>query len=519
MNSSIVTFTTFFPAFGAIVIMLYSIIQLRRGKLREEIRPHYRWIALIVSMITFFLSLGILLGFDGAKTEPQLVTKVGWIQELGVQYYIGVDGISLWLVLLTTFMVPGAVMASWTFKKRVHELMIFMLILETGMIGVFVSLDMFLFYLFWEIVLIPMYFLIGIYGGENRIYAAIKFVVYTVVGSLLMLVAIIAIYYLNTQATGVVTFDMVEITNNITSGKLVIPLNFQWWMWLAFALAFFIKVPLWPFHTWLPDAHTEAPTGASVILASVLLKMGTYGLMRFNLPMFPEVSFKAAPYVMLLAVIGIVYGALVAMVQPDMKKLVAYSSVSHMGFIVLGIFAFTDKSMQGALYQMLNHGISTGALFLCVGILYDRRHTRDIDEFGGVAQRMPRYSTMFLITAMSSLGLPLLNGFVGEFLILLGTFSSKVPGAKWFSVIGGVGVVLSAVYLLWMLQRVLFGQITKHENEELEHLSIRERFSLVPPVAMAVIMGVTPMFFLKASYNSVNNVSAIVESQAERAAK
>jgi NADH-quinone oxidoreductase subunit M len=332
-------------------------------------------------------------------------------------------------------------------------------------------------------------------------------------------VAIIALYYLNTQATGVTTFDLVEITRNISEGKLVIARNFQWWMWLAFALAFFIKVPLWPFHTWLPDAHTEAPTGASVLLAGILLKMGTYGLMRFNLPLFPEVSYQAAPWVMLLAVIGIIYGALVAMVQPDMKKLVAYSSVSHLGFIVLGIFAFTDKSMQGALYQMLNHGISTGALFLCVGILYDRRHTRDIEEYGGIANRMPRYSTMFLITAMSSLGLPLLNGFVGEFLILLGTFSSTVPYAKVFAVIGGMGVVLSAVYLLWMLQRVLFGQITKHENEELDHLSLRERYALLPPVAMAVLMGVTPMLFLRASYNSVDNVRAIVEAQASRAAK
>jgi NADH-quinone oxidoreductase subunit M len=519
MSSSLVTITTFFPTLGAIIIMLYSIIQVRRGKSREEIRPHYRWIALGVSMITFFLSLGFLLGFDTTKSGPQLVTKVLWIEELGVHYYIGVDGISLWLVLLTTFLVPGAVMASWTFTKRVHELMIFILILETGMIGVFVSFDLFLFYLFWEIVLIPMYFLIGIYGGENRIYAAIKFVVYTVVGSLLMLVAIIALYYLNTQATGVTTFDLVEITRNISEGKLVIARNFQWWMWLAFALAFFIKVPLWPFHTWLPDAHTEAPTGASVLLAGILLKMGTYGLMRFNLPLFPEVSYQAAPWVMLLAVIGIIYGALVAMVQPDMKKLVAYSSVSHLGFIVLGIFAFTDKSMQGALYQMLNHGISTGALFLCVGILYDRRHTRDIEEYGGIANRMPRYSTMFLITAMSSLGLPLLNGFVGEFLILLGTFSSTVPYAKVFAVIGGMGVVLSAVYLLWMLQRVLFGQITKHENEELDHLSLRERYALLPPVAMAVLMGVTPMLFLRASYNSVDNVRAIVEAQASRAAK
>ena len=516
MSSSIITITTFFPTFGAVLLLLYSLISLKRGKTREELREHYRWFALGITLVTFLLSLGIVLGFDKTTADPQLVTKLQWIQELGVSYHIGVDGISLWLVLLTTFLMPGAIMASWPVGLRVREYMIFMLVLETGMIGVFVSLDLFLFYLFWEIVLIPMYFLIGVFGGEKRIYAAVKFVLYTVVGSLLMLVAIIALYYLN----GSTTFDLVEITRNITSGKLVIPLNLQWWMWGAFALAFFIKCPLWPFHTWLPDAHTEAPTAGSVILAGVLLKMGTYGLMRFNLPLFPEVSYKAAPWVMLLAVIGIIYGALVAMVQPDLKRLVAYSSVSHMGFIVLGIFAFTDKSLQGALYQMLNHGISTGALFLCVGFLYDRRHTREIAEFGGIAQTMPRYSTMFLITVMSSLGLPLLNGFVGEFLILLGTFSSTVPYAKAFSVIGGVGVVLSAVYLLWMIQRVLFGKVTNHENEIMAHLSLRERLSLLPPVAMSLIMGVTPMLFLNASEKSVDSVRSIVEaSQSSRVSK
>lgn len=516
MSPSIVTITTFLPTVGAIFLLLYSVIRLRSGMTREQLRPHYRIIAMAFALVTFVLSLGLVVGFDNAKAEPQLVTKVTWIADLGVNYHIGVDGISLWLVLLTTFMVPGAIMASWSIERRVREFMIFMLILETGMIGVFISLDLFLFYLFWEIVLIPMYFMIGIYGGETRVYAAVKFVVYTVVGSLLMLAAIIALYYLN----GGTTFDIVEITRNVQTGKLVIARNYQWWMWLAFALAFFIKVPLWPFHTWLPDAHTEAPTAGSVILAGILLKMGTYGLMRFNLPLFPEVSYAAAPWVMALAVVGIIYGALVSMVQPDLKKLVAYSSVSHMGFVVLGIFAFTDKSLQGALYQMLNHGISTGALFVCVGILYDRRHTRAIDEFGGIANRMPRYSTMFVILAMSSLGLPLLNGFVGEFLILLGTFTSTVPYAKVFAVVGGIGVVLAAVYLLWMMQRVLFGQITHKENAELPHLTLRERMALIPPTAMAVLMGVTPMLFLRASEKSVDMVRAAVESgQSSRAVK
>ena len=516
MSSSIVTITIFFPIVGAVLLLLYSIFMIKRGVPREELRDHYRWFTLGVTVVTFILSLGILAGYDKSIGEPQLITKIGWITELGVSYHVGIDGISLWLVLLTTFLMPGAIMASWPVKLRVHEYMIFMLILESGMIGVFVSFDLFLFYLFWEIVLIPMYFLIGIFGGENRIYSAVKFVIYTVVGSLLMLIAIIALYYLN----GSTTFDYIEITRNITTGKLIISNSMQWWLWGAFALAFFIKVPLWPFHTWLPDAHTDAPTAGSVILAGILLKMGTYGLMRFNLPLFPDISYKAAPWVMLLSVIGIVYGALVAMVQPDLKKLVAYSSVSHMGFITLGIFAFTDTSLQGALYQMLNHGISTGALFLCVGLLYDRRHTREISEFGGIASVMPRYSTMFVITAMSSLGLPLLNGFVGEFLILLGTFSSTVPYARVFSVIGGFGVVLSAVYLLWMVQRVLFGKVTHHENEELPHLDLREQLSLLPPVVMALIMGITPMLFLRASERSVEAVRAIVEaSQSSRSAK
>jgi NADH-quinone oxidoreductase subunit M len=516
MSPSIVTITTFLPTVGAVFLLLYSVINLRRGKTRDEIRNHLRWIAMAFAMATFVASLGLVVGFDNSKAEAQLVTKVTWIADLGVNYHVGVDGISLWLVLLSTFMVPGAIMASFHIERRVREFMIFLLILETGMIGVFVSLDLFLFYLFWEIVLVPMYFMIGIWGGEQRVYAAIKFVVYTVVGSLLMLVAIIALYYLN----GGTTFDITEITRNVQTGKLVMAKNVQWWLWSAFALAFFIKVPLWPFHTWLPDAHTEAPTAGSVILAGILLKMGTYGLMRFNLPLFPDVSYDAAPWIMGLSVVGIIYGALVSMVQPDLKKLVAYSSVSHMGFVVLGIFAFTDKSLQGALYQMLNHGISTGALFVCVGILYDRRHTRAIDEFGGIANRMPRYSTMFTILALSSLGLPLLNGFVGEFLILLGTFTSPVPYAKAFAVVGGVGVVLAAVYLLWMMQRVLFGQITHKENAELPHLDLRERFALIPPTALAVLMGVTPMLFLRASEKSVDTVRAAVESsQASRAVK
>jgi NADH-quinone oxidoreductase subunit M len=507
---NLITITTFLPLVGVILLLLLS---LRSGDQRQ-LNNQYRWLTLAVTLVTFVVSLGLLAGYDRGNSGPQFIQKVPWIGALGVYYYVGVDGLSLWLVLLTTFLMPISILASWHVSKRVREYMLFMLILETGMIGVFVSLDMFLFFMFFEITLIPMYFLIGVWGGERRIYAAIKFFVYTVVGSLLMLIAIIAVYLYN----GGHSFDILEITNNIATGKTVIPGNVKTWLWLAFALAFFIKVPLFPFHTWLPDAHVEAPTAGSIILAGVLLKMGTYGLMRFNLPFFPDVSRQAAPYVMALAVVGIIYGALVAMVQPDMKKLVAYSSVSHLGFVVMGIFAFTEQGMQGALYQMLAHGVSTGALFLCVGIVYDRRHTRLIEEFGGVATPMPQYSTLFVIIALSSLGLPLLNGFIGEFLILLGTFASAVPYAKLFAVLGATGVILSAVYLLWMLQRVIFGEVTKKENAELKDMDPREVFALVPLVVMAIVMGIAPMTFLRASEKTVNTVKEYVTGKTEKVA-
>jgi NADH-quinone oxidoreductase subunit M len=515
MKSYIITITTFLPLLGAFALVLHGVFWKSRGTSQEKLDGQYRWIALLVTCVTFIVSLAIVVLFDRSFAGPQLIQKVPWIRNFGVSYFVAVDGISIWLVILTTFLMPVSVLASWHITKRVREYMLFMLVLETGMLGVFVSLDMFLFYLFFEISLIPMYFLIGVWGGERRIYAAVKFVIYTVVGSLFMLVAIIALYFLN----GATSFDMVEITNNVSNGVLTISHSTQFWLWLAFALAFFIKVPLWPLHTWLPDAHVEAPTAGSIILAGVLLKMGTYGLMRFNLPMFPEISRQMAPYVMTLAVIGIIYGALVAMVQPDMKKLVAYSSVSHLGFVVLGIFAFTDKSLQGALYQMLAHGISTGALFLCVGIIYERRHTRAIAEFGGIATPMPVYSTMFLIVALSSLGLPLLNGFIGEFLILVGTFSSTVPYAKTFAIVGATGVILSAVYLLWMLQRVLFGEPEKPENASLEEIDLREKAALIPLVAMAVIMGVVPMFFLRATQPAINGVRDAIEGKVLRVAK
>ncbi len=516
---NLITITTFLPLAGIVLLLLLALRTNSATSAGQSKQSNnlYRWVTLAVTLVTFVVSLGLLANYDRTNALPQLIQKTPWIGSLGVYYHVGIDGLSIWLVLLTTFLMPISVLASWHVTKRVREYMIFMLILETGMIGVFVSLDMFLFYVFFEITLIPMYFLIGVWGGERRIYAAIKFFVYTVVGSLLMLVAIIAVYLYNAKAGGN-SFDILEITNNIATGKTVIPGGVKTWLWLAFALAFFIKVPLFPFHTWLPDAHVEAPTAGSIILAGVLLKMGTYGLMRFNLQFFPDVSRQAAPYVMALAVVGIIYGALVAMVQPDMKKLVAYSSVSHMGFIVMGIFAFTEQGMQGAVYQMLAHGIATGGLFLCVGIIYDRRHTRQIAEFGGVATPMPQYSTLFVIVALASLGLPLLNGFIGEFLILLGTFTSAVPYAKLFAVLGATGVILSAVYLLLMLQRVLFGEVTKRENAELKDMDPREVFALVPLVVMAIVMGIAPMTFLRTSEKTINAVKEIVTGKPEKVA-
>ena len=381
----------------------------------------------------------------------------------GISYSLGIDGISMFLILLTTLLSPLAVLASWSIHERLKEYFIFMLLLETGMIGVFASLDLFLFYVFWEIMLIPMYFLIGVWGGERRIYAALKFVLYTMVGSVLMLVAIIALYFMHGDATGTFTFSYPQIQSALASGRMVLSPVIEQWLFIAFFLAFAVKVPLFPFHTWLPDAHVEAPTAGSVLLAGVLLKMGTYGLIRFNLPLFPHMSHLFAPLISLLAIVGIVYGALVAMVQPDMKKLVAYSSVSHMGFIVLGIFSFNPQGMEGAVYQMLNHGISTGALFLIVGMIYDRRHTRMIDEFGGLANRMPLYAAFFLVVTLSSIGLPGLNGFVGEFLILLGTFGVSHARAA----VAALGVILSAVYMLWMYQRVIWGEIKNDRNAAL----------------------------------------------------
>lgn len=429
----------------------------------------------------------------------QFEESAAWIPSMGIRYHVGIDGISLFLVLLATFLTPIAILSSWnSINERVKEYHVFMLLLETGMIGVFVALDLFLFYVFWEVMLVPMYFLIGVWGGQQRIYAAVKFFLYTMVGSVLMLVAIISLYFLN----GATTFDFSVILTNIQNGTLILSGSQQHWLFLAFFLAFAIKIPLFPFHTWLPDAHVEAPTAGSVLLAGVLLKMGTYGIIRFCLPLFPEASIEFTPLISALAIIGIVYGALVAMVQPDLKKLVAYSSVSHLGFVVLGIFALNEQGMAGAVYQMLNHGISTGALFLLVGMVYDRRHTRLIEDFGGLATPLPVFSTIFIIVTFSSIGLPLLNGFVGEFLILLGAFKANITTA----VIATTGVILSAVYMLWMYQRVIFGEIKNPKNRELIDLSFREKVVLLPMVIMILWMGIYSQSFLRRMDVSVGTV-------------
>jgi len=494
---SILTLITFLPVAGAALLLF----------MRSASRGAIRNVALGISLVTLLLSLPLFSKFDVSNPGMQFEESVGWIPSLGIQYHVGIDGISLFLVLLTTILTPIAILSSWdSIEKRVREYYLFMLMLETGMIGVFVALDLFLFYVFWEVMLVPMYFLIGVWGGQQRIYAAVKFFLYTMVGSVLMLVAIIALYFLN----GATTFDFPAILANLQSGNLLLNQTQQYWLFLAFFFAFAIKVPLFPLHTWLPDAHVEAPTAGSVILAGVLLKMGTYGIVRFCLPMFPEATRELTPFISVLAVVGIVYGALVAMVQTDIKKLVAYSSVSHLGFVVLGIFALNQQGLQGAMYQMLNHGISTGALFLLVGMIYDRRHTRLIDEFGGLADPLPAFSTIFLIVTLSSIGLPLLNGFVGEFLILLGAFETN----RTFAVVATSGVILSAVYMLWMYQRVIFGEVTNPKNKKLPDLNLREKVVLLPLVVLIFWMGIYSQSFLRRMDTSISQVLQHFKSSA-----
>ena len=453
--------------------------------------------ALIVALAEFAVSLLLVRGFSVSSTAYQFEEFRAWIPSPPIHYHLGVDGISLFLVLLTTFLTPVAMLASWkSIGNRAQGFYIALLVLETGMIGVFFSLDLFLFFLFWEAMLIPMYFLIGIWGHGRRIYAALKFILYTMAGSILMFVAMVWLY----ELTG--TFDLPRIQQMLTTGQVTLPMATELLLFGAFFLAFAIKVPLFPLHTWLPDAHTEAPTAGSVLLAGVMLKMGTYGMVRFCVPLFPEAAHRAAPYVAVLAIIGIIYGALVAMVQTDLKRLVAYSSVSHLGFVVLGIFAFTPTALQGALYQMINHGVSTGALFVLVGTLYDRRHTHQIHEFGGLATPMPVLAALFLFVSFSSAGLPMLNGFVGEFLILAGTFERHTAWASY----AAIGVILSAVYLLWAYQRVFFGAVTQEKNRTLPDADGRERVVLFAMAAVILWMGIGSVAFTRRTEASARNV-------------
>jgi NADH-quinone oxidoreductase subunit M len=482
----ILSLTLFLPLIGALIIIF---------AFRREQTQAIKNFAFAVTLLDFLVSLPILFAFNTGTHQFQFVERARWIDAIGVEYLLGVDGISLLLVFLTTLLGAIAVICSFTaIEEREKEYYFSLLFLQTGMLGVFMALDFFLFYVFWEIMLVPMYFLIGIWGGPRKLYAAIKFFLYTLFGSVFMLLAILAIYFMHYAQTGVLTFNFLELLKtNITP-------THQLWLFLAFFLAFAIKVPMFPFHTWLPDAHVEAPTAGSVILAGVLLKMGTYGFVRFSLPLFPMASQTFIPLMAFLAIVGIIYGALVAMAQPDLKKLVAYSSVSHLGFVMLGIFTLTPEGMQGALLQMINHGLSTGALFLIVGMVYERRHTRMIADYGGLAQRMPVFAALFGIAMFSSIGLPGLNGFIGEFLIVVGAFKTNFVWA----VFAVLGIILGAAYMLWAFQRVMFGELDKPENTRISDLNGREVAYMVPIVLLMIWIGVYPKPYLRSMEASVS---------------
>lgn len=490
MSNHLLSLITFLPIAGVLMLLFIP----------KESKAILRSVTLVLTLAIFAISLKLVLGFQ-TNAEFQFVENVPWIAAgpFAMRYNVALDGISLWLVILTTFIMPIAVLSTWTaVEERVKEYMICLLLLQTGMIGAFISLDLFLFYIFWEVMLIPMYFIIGIWGGKNRVYAAVKFFIYTMVGSLLMLVALIFLYFKGMQA-GITDFSLIHFFS------LKLDPAVQTWLFLAFAFAFAIKVPMFPLHTWLPDAHTEAPTAGSVILAAVLLKMGTYGYVRFAMPLFPDATQQFTPLIATLSVIGIIYAALVAMVQEDVKKLVAYSSVAHLGFVMLGVFALNEQGLVGGMLQMLNHGVSTGALFLIVGFIYERRHTRLISDFGGLSKQMPVFAVIFMIVTLSSIGLPGTNGFVGEFLVLIGAFESKL---RWWTVIASSGVILSAVYMLWMFQRVMFGELDNPKNQELKDLNAREIIIMVPLIALIFIMGVYPNPFIEKMTPALQKVIA-----------
>jgi NADH-quinone oxidoreductase subunit M len=484
----------FLPLAGAALLLLVN-------KRNENA---IRWIANIVALAGFLVSIPLWFWYNPQNPEFQFVERAPWIPSIGAEYFLGVDGFSVLLILLTTMMGSIAVLSSWVaITERVKEYYIFLLVLQTGMLGAFMSLDFLLFFLFWEVMLVPMYFLIGIWGSANRLYSAIKFFLYTLVGSVVMLLGILAVYFHNHSVTGVYTFDITQFH------RLNMPFDLQWWIFLTFFLGFAIKVPMFPFHTWLPDAHTDAPTAGSVILAAVLLKMGTYGFLRFSLPILPEASKHFVPMIVVLSIIGIVYGALVAMAQRDWKRLVAYSSVSHMAMVMLGMFALNPVGITGSIVQQLNHGISTGALFLIVGIVYERRHTREISEYGGLSKVMPVYAAVFLIMTMSSIGLPTLNGFIGEFLILQGVFVAS----KVWAVFAASGIVLGAAYMLYLYQRTMFGKVENPKNERLLDLSHREFATFAPLLLLAVWIGLYPAPFLRRLETSVAHIMARVNPQ------
>ena len=491
------TLVTFFPLLGVLVLLF----------LKPEQKNAARWIALVTSLLAFAISIGVLVQFNSNDPELQLVIDIPWIQVAGlnIHYFLGVDGLSILLLLLTTFLIPISILSTWTaVEDRVRDFMIFFLLLEVGMVGVFLAQDLFLFYVFWEFTLVPMYFLIGIWGGPRRMYAAVKFFLYTMAGSILMLLAVL---WLGIYG------DTFSVPDLIAQGG--IPANIQIWLFLAFAAAFAIKVPMWPLHSWLPDAHVEAPTAGSVILAGVLLKMGTYGFLRFNIPLFPQAAVQAAPWIALLAVIGIIYGAMVSYAQKDVKKLVAYSSVSHLGFVMLGLFALNPQGIQGGILQMINHGLSTGALFLIVGMIYERRHTRDMDAFGGLWKVMPVYAVLTLIVALSSMGLPGLNGFVGEFTILLGAWEAGQAGGAlgtyWFAALAAVGVILAAVYILYMFQKLFLGPVDKEENRSLKDINWREIGILVPLLVFIFWIGLYPQPFFNLMAPAVDKLVATLQ--------
>ncbi len=496
MNLPWLSLLVFLPLAGAAAILLAP---------REASRLH-RGAAFVVALVEMALSIPLWWRIVPGQPGFQLVERRAWIPALGAEYHLGVDGISLLLVLLTTVMTAIAVLGAFgAVGKRTREFYALLLALEAGMLGTFLSLDLLLFYLFWEAMLIPMYLLIGVWGGERRIYAAVKFFLYTMVGSVLMLVAILWLWLQQKALTGTPTFDL-EVFYHLP----LLPAA-QLGLFLAFALAFAIKVPMFPFHTWLPDAHVEAPTAGSVILAAVLLKMGTYGFLRFAIPLFPNASAQCAPWIAGLALIGIVYGALVSMVQPDLKKLVAYSSVSHLGFCMLGLYAMNPQGFAGSMMQMLNHGVSTGALFLLVGVIYERRHTRLIADFGGLWKPLPVYGAIFLVVMLSSVGLPGTNGFVGEFLVLLGAFRAHA----WWAAVAATGVILSAAYMLWMFQRVIFGPVTHEENRELKDLSLRERLVFAPLLVLIFWIGFAPQPFLDRMQPALDRTLAIAQARAQ----